>query len=79
MAARFITQSIHSVRRRDVIGGRKKGKSCGMWKNLWDKISFQLLNEISVDSNFNIVQYERQSASFNHQLNAQICCLCVVK
>ena len=48
-------------------------------KNLWDKISFQLLNERSVSSNFNIIHYEKQSASFNHQLNAEICCLCVVK
>ena len=48
-------------------------------KNLWDKISFQLLNERLVDSNFNIIHYEKQSASFNHQLNAQICRLCVVK
>ena len=48
-------------------------------KKLWDKISFQLSNERSVDSNFNIIQHEKQSASFNHQLNAQICCLCVVK
>ena len=57
-----LTQIVDSVRRRDVTGGRKKGKPCGMYKNLWDKISFQLLNERSVDSNFNIIQYEKQSA-----------------
>ena len=32
-----------------------------------------------MNSNFNIIQYEKQSASFNHQLNSEICCLCVVK
>ena len=48
-------------------------------ENQFKSLSSRQTNESLVDSNFNIIQYEQQSASFNHQLNAQICCLCVVK
>ena len=47
-------------------------------RHVKNKISFQLSNQRSVDSNFNIIQNKKQSALFNHQLYAQMCCLCVV-
>ena len=68
-----------SVRRVTSQVGEKRENHAACRKNWWDKISFQLLNQRSVYSNFNIIQYEKQSASFNHQLYAQICCLGVVE
>ena len=48
-------------------------------KKLVGQNIIQLLNQRSIDPNFNIMQYEKQSASFIHHSFSKICCLCVVK
>ena len=61
--------------RRDVTGGRKRGKPCDVKKTCGTKILFQLFNQLSVDSNYQIGQCEKQSAIRLISSYAEICCI----